>query len=79
MKRILFLICVTPLALANCGMSDPVKSALYDKEGVTGSAPGYHAQATFDAMPRPTITPEDITEHQEVAQDLLDHTPILDE
>lgn len=75
MKRIILLLSALPLLA--CGMSEPVKTALYDKDGVTGTAPTYNAQATFDGMPRPTITPEDIAEQQQIADDLMDHTPVL--
>ena len=75
MKRIFLLLSALPLLA--CGMSEPVKTALYDKDGVTGSAPTYNAQATFEDMPRPTITPEDIAEQQQIADDLMDHTPVL--
>lgn len=72
----IYIICF--VGLGACGMDPDVKAALYDTADVTGKAPTYHAQSTFDGLPRPSITPEDMDAQEQLADDLLAHEPSFD-
>lgn len=72
----MYIICL--MSLAACGMDPDVEAALYDTSDVTGTAPTYHTQATFDGFERPSITPEDMDAQEQAADDLLAHEPSFD-